>query len=136
MELRSHRAECRLYFGLEVLYDANMKVVFISGPYRSDSEWQIELNIRSAEELALSVWASGAAAHCPHKNTARFGGAQADEVWLNGDLEILRRCDAVICTADWKRSTGATAEVMEARRLGIPVFETIEEFRAWLRSQK
>ncbi|MBX3405250.1 MAG: DUF4406 domain-containing protein [Phycisphaeraceae bacterium] len=110
-----------------------MKVVFITGPYRDKSEWQVELNIRAAEALALEVWKLGAAAHCPHKNTSRFGGAQPDKVWLDGDLEIMRRCDAVVCTADWRRSEGATAEVATARGLGIPVFESVEGLAQWLK---
>ncbi len=34
---------------------------------------------------------------CPHKNTAGFGGLPgcSDDMWLQGDLELLRRCDAV-----------------------------------------
>lgn len=113
-----------------------MKVVFISGPYRDSNEWLVEQNIRQAEALALSAWGIGVAVHCPHKNTARFGGALPDEVWLKGDLEILRRCDAVLCTPDWRRSSGATAEVALAKSLGIPVVETVEELSSCLKSQK
>ena len=113
-----------------------MRVVFISGPYRNSSEWRVEQNIRQAEKLALAAWELGVAVHCPHKNTARLGGALPDEVWLKGDLEVLSRCDAVLCTSDWRQSVGATAEVELARQLGLPVFEAIEELNAWLLSQK
>ena len=113
-----------------------MRVVFISGPYRDTSEYRVEQNIRQAEKLALAAWELGAAVHCPHKNTSRFGGALPDDVWLRGDLEILARCDAVLCTPDWRRSVGATAEVDLAKRIGLQVFESIEELRTWLSSQK
>ena len=109
-----------------------MKLIYVAGPYRGASEWDVVQNIRRAEALALAVWKLGAACICPHKNTALFGGAAPDEVWLEGDLEILRRCDAVICTADWSRSAGAIGEVALARQIGIAVFETIEQLAKWL----
>jgi hypothetical protein len=65
-------------------------------------------------------------------NTAFFGGAADDQVWLSGDLEILRRCDAAICVDGWRASSGASGEVAFARDVGIPVFEDFEEFEKWL----
>jgi hypothetical protein len=109
-----------------------MKVVYVVGPYRAPSEYQVLLNIRRAEELALRVWRSGAACICPHKNTAFLGGAADDSVWLIGDLEIIRRCDAVVCVDGWKSSKGALGEVDLALKLNIPVFENFEEFSVWL----
>jgi hypothetical protein len=109
-----------------------MKLVYIAGPYRGASLWQVVQNIRRAEALALAVWRSGAACICPHKNTALFDGAAEDSIWLEGDLEMMRRCDGVLCTDDWQRSAGAREEVRIAREAGIAVFESIEELRAWL----
>jgi hypothetical protein len=111
---------------------ARMKLIYIAGPYRGASEWQVVQNIRRAETLALAVWQSGAACICPHKNTALFGGAAEDSVWLEGDLEMMRRCDAVLCTDDWQRSVGAIEEVRVARAMGLPVFETIAQLQSWL----
>jgi hypothetical protein len=113
-----------------------MALVFVSGPYRGPGNWAIEQNIRRAEALALEAWALGAAVICPHKNTAHFDGALPDGVWLAGDLEMVRRCDAVVCTSDWARSTGARGEVELARSLGIPVFESITELASWLESRR
>lgn len=112
-----------------------MKVVYVAGPYRAASEYGVLLNIQAAERLALRVWKAGAACICPHKNTAFFGGAADDNVWLLGDLEIVRRCDALICTDNWQASIGASGEVDFARSLGIPVFEKFEDFEKWLVSQ-
>ena len=109
-----------------------MKLVYIAGPYRGTNMWDVVQNIRRAEALALAVWQSGAACICPHKNTAFFDGAADDSVWLEGDLEMMRRCDAVLCTDEWQRSAGAREEVRIAREVGIAIFESIEELRAWL----
>jgi len=109
-----------------------MKVVYIAGPFRGPTPWDIENNIRRAETLALEVWRLPAAALCPHCNTRFFQNAAPDNVWLDGDLEMLRRCDAVMLTPDWEKSGGARAEVEEAHRLGIPVFESLALLRRWL----
>jgi hypothetical protein len=109
-----------------------MKLIYVAGPFRGPSAWDIECNIRRAETLALEVWRLGAAAICPHANTRFFQNAAPDEVWLKGDLEMLRRCDAVILTPDWIRSSGVRAEVEEANRLCLPVFHTLSQLSYWL----
>ena len=54
--------------------DLQMKLVYIAGPFRGSSAWDIEENIRVAERAALEVWKMGAAALCPHTNTRFFQG--------------------------------------------------------------
>ncbi len=108
-----------------------MPLVFVAGPYRADSEWQVLLNIRKAEEFSLRLWNSGFAVLCPHKNTAFFGGAAADSVWLDGAQEMLRRCDAVFAVPAWAESEGARNEVALARSLKIPVFEDLPSIVEW-----
>jgi len=113
-----------------------VRVVYIAGPFRGPSAWDIEENIRRAERLALEAWRAGFAVICPHTNTRFFQGAAPDEVWLEGDLEILRRCDAVLLTSDWERSSGARAEVAAARAARIPVFADIRDLVRWRAQQK
>ena len=107
-------------------------VIYVAGPFRGSDAWAIEQNVRQAEALALEVWRSGGAAICPHANTRFFQGAAPDRVWLDGDLEILRRCDGVLMTPDWKRSEGAKAEHGVAHASGLPIFYTLDELRGWL----
>jgi hypothetical protein len=111
-----------------------MKVVYVAGPYRGANNWEIENNIRRAEALALVVWQLGAAAICPHANTRFFQGTASDETWLLGDLEILKRCDAVLLTPDWVASAGARAEYEFAKERGIPRFENVKDLEKWLNS--
>lgn len=113
-----------------------MRVIYIAGPFRGPNSWEIEENIRRAERLALDVWRLGAAAVCPHTNTRFFQGAAADEVWLDGDLAILAKCDGILMTPDWQRSSGATAELRFAESRGLPVFLTLEDLTAWLNAQE
>lgn len=109
-----------------------MKLIFISGPFRAPNSWEIEKNIRRAEALALEVWKLGAAVICPHANTRFFQGAAEDDLWLKGDLEMLRRCDAVMLTDTWRGSAGAKTEVAEAQHRQIPVFERLGDLWEWL----
>lgn len=111
-----------------------MIVVYVAGPFRGDSSWDIECNIRRAEALSLEVWRLGAVGLCPHTNTRFFQNAAPDHIWLEGDLELLRRSDALILTEDWEQSSGARAEKEEADRLGLPVFFGIEQLSKWLAS--
>ena len=123
-------------YSIAIFTEGEMKVVYVAGPYRAPTEYGVLLNIQLAERLALKVWMAGAACICPHKNTAFFGGAAHDDVWLKGDLEIIRRCDAIICMEGWEKSVGASGEVALAKQLGIPVFERFEECEIWLKSQE
>jgi nucleoside 2-deoxyribosyltransferase len=109
-----------------------MKVVYVAGPFRGPSSWDIEQNIRRAESLSLDVWRSGAAALCPHTNTRFFQNAAPDDVWLAGDLAMLAKCDAILMTLDWERSTGARAEHDFAVERLMPVFYTLASLQAWL----
>jgi hypothetical protein len=109
-----------------------IRVVYIAGPFRGASSWAIEQNIRRAEELALKVWALGAAALCPHANTRFFQYALPDDVWLQGDMAMLAKCDAILMTPDWQVSAGARAEHDRATADGLPVFYDLAELAAWL----
>src|ERR1035437_8896908 len=103
-----------------------MLVVYVAGPFRAKNSWDMEQNIRRAEEIALEVWRAGFACICPHVNTRFFQGAAPDSVWLEGDLAILKKCDAILMTPDWTKSTGAKAEHDFALVPRIPVFYTLE----------
>lgn len=98
-----------------------MKVAYIAGPFRASTFWGMVQNVRAAEAVALKYWKLGYAVICPHTNTANFDGAAADACWLEGDIEIMKRCDVVVAMSTWEKSTGATHEIKVARSLGIPV---------------
>jgi hypothetical protein len=101
-----------------------MQVAYVAGPFRSSTFWGIFQNIRAAEAVSLKYWKLGYAVICPHLNTANFDGAipkELDSVWLDGDLEIMKRCDVVVAMPTWKNSLGAVNEIRIAIELGIPV---------------
>jgi nucleoside 2-deoxyribosyltransferase len=110
---------------------APTKVIYIAGPYRAANEWGVNCNIRAAEAAALAVWRLGEVALCPHKNTAFFGGAADDSLWLAGDLVLLARCDAVLLVEGWETSSGTIDEVIFAINRRIPVFTNLNSLAVW-----
>jgi hypothetical protein len=98
--------------------------IYVAGPYRATTEWQLVQNIRAAETVSLVLWSWGHAVFCPHKNTANFGGALniADDVWLYGGLEFLKCCSIVVVLPGWEKSTGTLLEIKTAEELGILVY--------------
>jgi hypothetical protein len=101
-----------------------MKVAFIAGPYRGETPWDVELNIRRAEELAFWVATQGVSPLCPHTNSRFFDKTITDEFWLAATTELLHRCDALILVEGWEGSSGVRGELDEAKALGLPVFES------------
>ena len=97
------------------------KIIMVSGKYRANSEYELEQNIRAAETASIKLWQSGWIVICPHLNSARMGGSCDDSVWLNGYIEILRRCDAIFMLKKWHESEGAIKEHSEAIKLKIEV---------------
>lgn len=98
-----------------------MKLIYVAGPYRSDTEWGLEENIQHAERAARQLWKDGWAVICPHKNTAHFGGVGDDSLWLDGDIVMLKRCDAIYMLNTWRTSKGAIAEREVAIECGLEV---------------
>lgn len=110
-----------------------MKVIYIAGKYRDvRGEYYVVQNIRAAEKIALHIWENGAVAICPHANTRLFGGALPDETWLNGDLELIRRSDAVYQMENAHDSAGAKMEIELAKKLGMPVLRGLVNLRNYI----
>lgn len=109
-----------------------MIVVYVAGPFRGADGWEIAENVHRAEQLARAVARLGAMPLTPHSIGAKMHGTETDAFWLEGTLELLRRCDAAIFTHDWHRSTGARGENEEAGKLGIPRFYNLENLEAFL----
>lgn len=100
------------------------KLAYVAGPYRdSRGEYYVKQNIRAAEDVAVQLWAAGFAVICPHMNSAFLGGVYglSDDVWLEGDLEILSRCDMIIVLPSWQFSDGTIKEINKAEELGIDI---------------
>lgn len=108
---------------------SNLKVplVYVAGPYRAKTTYEIHCNIHDAREWGASLAELGVYPVIPHSNTAHFDGLADDEFWLAGTLCLLERCDAVLLMPRWADSKGATAEAEAARFLHKPIFDAAKE---------
>lgn len=115
---------------------ARMKIIYVAGAYRAETPWGVERNIFAAQDLAAQMVEKlhklGAYPLVPHANTAHFDDLAPDDYYLEGTLELMRRCDALLMVKGWEKSSGARGEVEEAKKLGIPIFYSIEDLEAWL----
>ena len=105
-------------------------IVYIAGLY---STGDVDINIQTARQVAIKVWEAGFTAITPHLNTIHF---ETDckckyEDYIEGDLEIVKRCDCIYLIGGWRYSKGATKEYYEAKKLGIKVFQSFEELKRY-----
>jgi hypothetical protein len=114
-----------------------MKVVYIAGPFRGNTPWDVERNIRSAEREALAVAFCGGVPLCPHTMYRFYDKLLSDEFWIEATEDLLRRCDALVLCPGWHNSAGSRGEEKVARKeMKIPIFPATEEgykdLRKWL----
>lgn len=100
----------------------NAPLLYIAGPYRGATPWDVAEHVRAAERLGLRVARYGAVPVIPHSMYAHFDQTLPDRFWLDATMEILRRCDGVVLLPTWERSQGAKAECDEAIRRRLPVW--------------
>lgn len=113
-----------------------MKLFYTAGAYRSkDGMRGIHKNIEVAKDAAYEIWCMGGAVICPHSNTAFFDSPALDwQTFINGDLEMIGRCDAIVRLPGWLYSPGACAEHTHAVEHGLKIFswpldkDLIEEY--------
>jgi hypothetical protein len=108
-----------------------LKLIYVAGPYHSENPHVIEENILKAKRAALECWDRGWAVICPHANTAGFERFQRppwkvqQHTWIEGDIEILRRCDAIVMLPGWENSPGSRKEFEAAHLFGLTIYEDL-----------
>jgi hypothetical protein len=100
-----------------------MKIAYVIGPYRASTIYGIRKNIIAAEQIGAEMAQAGVFPYVPHKNTAFFDGVADDSLWLEGNLEIIRRgiADFAVVVPGWAESSGSRGEIKLCHELGIPV---------------
>lgn len=103
-------------------------VAYVSGPYRDKrGSWYVEQNIWKAEAVAAELWRMGYAVICPHTNTRHMDGLVDAETFIDGDIEIVKRCDVVVMLPDWHRSEGALLEKKAAHNAKVMVLSWLTD---------
>ncbi len=97
-----------------------LKFIYIAGPFRGATPWDVAENVRAAERYGLAVAKGGAYPVIPHANTQHFDKQMTDRFWLEGTMELMIKCDAVVFMANWQTSEGAKAEKLMCEANDIP----------------
>ena len=115
-----------------------MRIMYISGPYtpRDAGESYFneycsrEHNINMARWCAAWCANNGFGYYCPHLNSAHMDNIVPDvpyNFWIQMDLVILEKCDALLLLPNWRQSKGAMMEFQAAENMCIPMFEFPDE---------
>ena len=96
------------------------KLVYVIGAYSGD----VKKNIEIAEGVSIALIYAGYHVITPHKNTAGYEQYENDiityQTWIDMDLNILSRCDAIFIMESAKNSKGSQIEIAFAKEHGIP----------------
>ena len=111
-----------------------IKTVYLAGPMRGIPRF----NFPAFDEAAALLRARGFTVISPAEMDRIIDGAQGIDTenhadvhnpplpfshYMQRDLPEVCRCDAVAVLPGWEQSSGATLEVMVARRLGKPILD-------------
>lgn len=105
-----------------------MKTIYISHPYTGDEAMNRDkahlIAARLAKEYPELVFLNPLDAMC-HAVTAGLGYGTV----LRQTVELLRRCNSVIMTGNWRESRGCMAEYLAAQDIGMRIYDGLEDFR-------
>lgn len=100
-------------------------IIYLATPIRPKGNQTLDGNVAKAKQIALELWKKGYTVICPAANSDLPISLAEKELearrWLDGDIEILARCDAVVVAPGWERSDGVKGEITCAGMYGIPV---------------
>lgn len=101
-------------------------LIYVAGPIRPLKGRTVQENCTIAKNIALELWKMGHAVICPHANTdlpiALADKECEEKVWLDGDLQMIARCDALVIVPDWEGSNGTKGEIEYAKARDIPIY--------------
>lgn len=100
-----------------------MKRVYIAGPYRAATPFEVQANIRRACQVRDDVLREGHLPITPHLLTGHCDGAIPDEQLLDGLVGLMLTCHEVRVVPYWEDSAGTCREIAEALAAGLAVHE-------------
>ena len=107
--------------------------IYIAGAYTAPKRWEMTDNVHRARAVAVQVLRTipGTFPIVPHQLDAGFEDECTYEQVLEGTMEVMRRSDAVLVveSPNLSGSKGAHKEILECKRLNIPLFYTVEGLR-------
>lgn len=104
----------------------NTPLLYIAGPYSANKLHTEQVHILRAEAVSIELIRQGFHVITPHKNTSGYEKYENDNInfdtWIEMDLNIIKRCDALYLMDGWIHSNGAIIEARYAWNNDIYVF--------------
>lgn len=100
-----------------------MRLIYIAGPFRAPTLFEITQNVAQAEYWGLQVAKLGHMPVIPHANTWKMYGAAPEELFLRGTELLLTKCDGSIFIPGWQFSSGSRSELKVCDHLRIPTLD-------------
>ena len=101
--------------------------VYIAGPYTLGD---IAVNVATAMHIGSELMDAGYSVYVPHlSHFMHMLNPKKYERWLEHDIVWLSLCNIVLRLEG--ESKGADKEVLEAKRLGIPVYYSLHALLTW-----
>ena len=104
---------------------SRVRLIYIAGAYTGATAEETALNIKFAECFGRLMARKGLMPVMPHMNTAGFEKKAPEipcEFWLEGDIELMKKCGAVLFLPGRENSPGARKENHEAIKAGMGRF--------------
>lgn len=109
-------------------------VVYVSGPYSGGDQ---VLNVREAIKWGEEIRKLGHIPIIPHlSHLWHLCSPQDYRFWMEYDLDIIETCNVKVMMRIPGESSGSDEENELARKLNIPIFYSIEEFKRFLENNK
>jgi len=102
-------------------------MIYVASPYNGDSKELTFINYHNVATFCAELIATGEVAISPvayGHNLLTLAEIPSDwEFWKKFCTDILSRCEKmIVLTLDgWEKSSGVTAEIQIAKKLGIPI---------------
>ncbi len=97
------------------------KLLYVAGAYSGNTT----KNIKKAEEVSITLITNGFHCITPHKNTSGYEKYENEKLtyktWIDMDLDILSRCDAIYVMQNSHNSNGVKKEIDYAKKLNMPI---------------
>jgi len=99
------------------------------------------LNIRNLIRASLDVFMAGFTPFCPALDFLYFlqlekGEYITEPMIKRFSKDFLEVSDALLLTPKWRKSPGTVAEIELAKKLGIPVFDTLDDLEDYVEKEE
>ena len=131
------RRESIRYEAIPRKREKTMLCLYVAGPIEAETYLDYLNNLRRGQRAAVEALLAGFSPFCPFLDfhfqlMLREHELVTVEHYYAYTMAWLRVSDGVWAITGWEDSKGAQAEVLEAERLGIPVFHSLKTAKAVL----